>query len=189
VGSSEDLSFVTFEPGSNQLSEAEQAKLGTLAGALADRPNLSIDISGFVDAEADLRGMVDAAFEKQILAQRSKKDAEQKPAASLTDIAPEEYEKLLGKVYRSAKFEKPKGLLGVAKSLPAAEMEALIKNNISISDEDLRVLAKERAEAVVDHLTIQGQVAAGRLFLVESPGLTAEKKENVPDSRVDLRIK
>jgi outer membrane protein OmpA-like peptidoglycan-associated protein len=189
MGSSEDLSFVTFEPGSSRLSEAEQAKLGTLAKALADRPNLSIDISGFVDVEEDRNGLVDAAFEKQLLAERSRKDAEKNPIASLTEIVPEEYEKLLGKAYRSAKFEKPKGLLGVAKSLPEAEMEALIKKNISITDDDLRALAKERAEAVMDHLTVQGQVATGRLFLVESPGLTPEEKENVPASRADLRIK
>ncbi len=189
MGSSEDLSFVTFEPGSSQLSEAEQAKLGTLATALADRPNLSIDISGLVDREADRKGLVDAAFEEQLLAQRSKKDAEKNPAASLTDLVPEEYGKLLAKAYRSAKFEKPKGLLGVAKSLPEAEMEALIKKNISITDDDLRALAKERAEAVMDHLTLQGQVAAGSLFLVESPGMAPEQKENVPGSRVDLRIK
>jgi flagellar motor protein MotB len=189
MGSSEDLSFVTFEPGSNQLSEAEQVKLGTLAKALADRPNLSIDISGFVEVEADRKGLVDAAFEKQLLAQRSKKEADKKPAASLTDVVPEEYDKLLAKAYRSAKFEKPKGLLGVAKSLPEAEMEELIKKNISITDDELRAFAKQRAGAVMDYLSTQGQVAAGRLFLVESSGLAPEKKENVPGSRVDLRIK
>ena len=56
MGSSEDLSYVPFEPGSNQLSEAEAEKLATLAKALAERPGLSIDISGFVDAEADRQG-------------------------------------------------------------------------------------------------------------------------------------
>jgi len=189
MGSSEDLSHVIFEQGSSRLSEAERAKLATLAKALADRPNLSLDISGFVDAEADRRGLVDAAFEKQLLAQRSGKEAEKNPAASLTEIAPQEYEKLLGKAYRSAKFEKPKGLLGVAKSLPMGEMEALLKKNLLITDEDLPALAKARAEAVMEHLAVQGQVAAGRLFLVAPPGLAPEKKENVPDSRVDLRIK
>jgi hypothetical protein len=189
MGSSEDLSHVIFEQGSSRLSEAERAKLATLAKALADRPNLSLGISGFVDAEADRRGLVDAAFEKQLLAQRSGKEAEKNPAASLSEIAPQEYEKLLGKAYRSAKFEKPKGLLGVAKSLPMGEMEALLKKNLLITDEDLPALAKARAEAVMEHLAVQGQVAAGRLFLVAPPGLAPEKKENVPDSRVDLRIK
>lgn len=189
MGSSEDLSHIIFDPGSALLSDAEQTKLGTLAKALAERPGLSIDISGFVDAEEDRKGLVDARFEKQLLAERSKKDAEKNPVASLTEIAREDYEKLLAKAYRSAKFEKPKGLLGIAKSLPDAEMEELIKKNISITEDELRALAKERAEAVMDHLTVQGQVAAGRLFLVESPGLTPEKKENVPGSRVDLRIK
>jgi hypothetical protein len=32
-------------------------------------------------------------------------------------------------------------------------------------------------------------VDAGKLFLVEPPGLAPEKKENVKNSRVDLRIK
>jgi outer membrane protein OmpA-like peptidoglycan-associated protein len=189
MGSSEDLSHVIFEPGSSRLSEAEQAKLETLAKALADRPGLKIDISGFGDVEADRQGLVDEAFERQLLAQRSKKDAAKNPAASLTDIAPEEYEKLLSKAYRSAPFEKPEGFLGIPKSLPAEEMDALIRKHISITDEDLRVLAKRRAEAVMDSLSEQGQVGAGRLFLVEPPGLTPEKKGNVPDSRVDLRIK
>jgi len=68
-------------------------------------------------------------------------------------------------------------------------MEELIKKNIGITDDDLRALAKERAGAVIDYLTVQGQVAAGRLFMVESPGFSPEKKENVSDSRVDLRVK
>ncbi len=183
MGSSEDLSYVNFEQGSGRLSETEQAKLATLAKALADRPGLSIDISGFVDVEADRQGLVDAAFEQQLLAQRSRKKADQDGAAvSLTDLAPEEYEKLLGKAYRSAKFEKPKGLLGVAKSLPAAEMEALMKKNISITDDDLGALAKGRAGAVMDYLSVQGQVAPGRLFLVESPSSGTREKENLPEA-------
>lgn len=189
MGSSEDLSHVIFEQGSSRLSESEQSKLETLAKALADRPGLSIDISGFVDVEADRQGLVDAAFERQLLAQRSKKKAERDQAVTLTDIAPEEYEKLLNKVYRSAKFEKPEGFLGIPKSLPPEEMEELIKKHISITDDDLRALAKGRADVVMDYLSDQGQVAAGRLFLVAPPGLTPEKQENVPDSRVDLRIK
>ena len=85
MGSSEDLSYVNFEQGSGRLGETEQAKLATLAKALADRPALNIDISGFVDTEADRKGLVDAAFAQQLLAQRSKKDAEKNPDASLTD--------------------------------------------------------------------------------------------------------
>ncbi len=85
MGSSEDLSYVNFEQGSGRLSETEQAKLATLAKALADRPGLNIDVSGFVDVEADRQGLVDAAFEQQLLAQRSKKEAEKNGAASLTD--------------------------------------------------------------------------------------------------------
>ena len=101
-------------------------------------------------------------------------------------IAPEDFEKLLKKAYSSAKFEKPKNAIGLSKGLPAAEMEALMKKNITVSDEDLHTLAKERAEAVKDYLGGPGKVAVGRLFMVAPPALAPEKKENVTNSRVDF---
>ena len=68
-------------------------------------------------------------------------------------------------------------------------MEALMKKNITITDEDLQTLAKERAEAVKDFLAGPGKVVVGRLFMVKPPGLAPEKKENVKNSRVDLKLK
>ncbi len=192
VGSKEDLSCVIFDPGSARLSDAERAKLDALAKALADRPNLSMEISGFVDADADRQGLVDKAFEKQLLAgKKGKKEKKEEPDAGeeTEAIAPEDFEKLLKKAYSSAKFEKPKNAIGLSKGLPAAEMEALMKKNITITDEDLHELAKERSEAVKDFLGGPGKVAAARLFMVKPPGLAPEKKENVTNSRVDLKLK
>ena len=192
VGSKEDLSCVIFDPGSARLSDAEKSKLNALAKALADRPNLSMEISGFVDTDADRQGLVDAEFRKQLLAKKPQKKAAKEETAAAeepAEIAPEEFEKLLKKAYSSAKFEKPKNAIGFSKGLPAAEMEALIKKNITITDEDLHALAKERAEAVKDFLAGPGKVAAGRLFMVKPPGLAPEKKENVKNSRVDLKLK
>jgi hypothetical protein len=192
VGSSEDLSYIGFDSGSGRLSDAEKAKLDTLAKALADRPNLNIDISGFVDMDADRQGLVDGEFKKLLLAKKSQKKSEKEEAAAEeepADIAPEEFEKLLKKAYSAAQFEKPKNAIGISKGLPPAEMEELIKKNITITDDDLHELAKERAIGVKDYLASQGKVEAGRLFLVDPPALTPEKKEKVTNSRVDLRIK
>ena len=192
VGSKEDLSCVIFDPGSDRLSDAERAKLDALAKALADRPNLSMEISGFVDVDADRQGLVDREFEKQLLAgKKGKKGKKEESEAGdeTAAIAPEEFEKLLKKAYSSAKFEKPKNAIGLSKGLPAAEMEALMKKNITITDDDLQTLAKERAEAVKDFLAGPGKVAVARLFMVKPPGLAPEKKENVKNSRVDLKLK
>ena len=64
------------------MSDAERAKLDALAKALADRPNLSMEISGFVDAEADRQGLVDKEFEKQLLAgKKGKKIKKEEPDA------------------------------------------------------------------------------------------------------------
>lgn len=56
MGSSEDLSSVTFTPGSAVLSPAEEKKLATLATALSQRPGLKVELSGFVDKQRDPEG-------------------------------------------------------------------------------------------------------------------------------------
>ena len=125
VGSSEDLSYIAFDSGSGLLSDAEKAKLDTLAKALADRPNLSIDISGFVDVDADRQGLVDGEFKNQLLAKKPQKKAGKEESAAdeeSADIAPEEFEKLLKKAYSAAKFEKPKECPG-DKQGPAASRD------------------------------------------------------------------
>jgi outer membrane protein OmpA-like peptidoglycan-associated protein len=192
AGSHEDLSCVVFDPGSDRLSDAEKAKLDALARALADRPNLSMEISGSADPDADRQGLVDREFKKQLLAGKKGKKAEKEEPEAAGEpgaIAAEEYEKLLKKAYRAAKFEKPKNAVGLSKGLPAEEMEALMKKNITVTDDDLEALAKERAEAVKDYLAGPGNVAAARLFMVKPPGLAPQKRENLKNSRVDLKLK
>lgn len=43
-GEGEELSFVSFAPGSNSLSQEQQSKLAKLAKALGDRPQLRLDV-------------------------------------------------------------------------------------------------------------------------------------------------
>ena len=55
-------------------------------------------------------------------------------------------------------------------------MEALMKKNITVTDDDLQTLAKERAEVVKDFLAGPGKVAVGRLFMVKRRGLRRRKR-------------
>jgi outer membrane protein OmpA-like peptidoglycan-associated protein len=68
-------------------------------------------------------------------------------------------------------------------------MEALILKNIEVTDDDLRTLANERAQAVKNYILGQGKIKPGRLFLVKPQSLTPEKVENLKDSRVELSLK
>jgi hypothetical protein len=104
-------------------------------------------------------------------------------------IAPEEYEKYLKLAYKAGKFNKPKNILGITKNIPVSEMEALILENIQVTDDDLRSLANERTQVVKNYILGQDKIEPNRLFLIEPETLTPEKIENLKDSRVDLSFK
>jgi hypothetical protein len=100
-----------------------------------------------------------------------------------------EYEKYLRLAYRAEDFPKPRNAIGMVKDLPAAEMENLMRTNAQVSDEDLRVLANQRAQAAKEWLVGQGKVPADRVFLV-APQLTAEGvKDKGKATRVDFAIR
>ncbi len=101
----------------------------------------------------------------------------------------EKYEKYLKMAYKEEKFPKPRNVLGIAKDLPAAEMEKLMLTHIEVKESDLRSLASQRAMQVKETILKPGQVEPERIFIVEPKSLAPEKKEKLKDSRVDFRIK
>ena len=79
--------------------------------------------------------------------------------------------------------------MGIAKTLPTAEMEKLLLNSIEVTDSDLRQLAARRAQNVKELILQPGNIDAGRVFIVEPKTLSPEKKEKVKDSRVNFKLK
>jgi uncharacterized protein involved in outer membrane biogenesis len=192
-GGGEDLSYLEFTPGRASLTDALKEKLAKLATALNDRPNLQVRVVGYVDPEQDREGLISYRFERQVKAQKLRDLSEAETATDQIDavtIEPEEREKYLKKAYKAADFKKPKNLVGLAKDLPAEEMEKLMRENLSVTDEDLAMLAQERSQTVVGYLTEQGKIEANRVFLVRPKSLTPEGKiENAPNYRVELLLK
>jgi hypothetical protein len=105
-------------------------------------------------------------------------------------ITEQERPTLIAAVYADEKIpDKPRNLIGIAKTIPAAEMEQLILKNLTASPDDLRVLATDRAAAVRNHLENTGKVSRERLFLVE-PKLSADGiKDKGAPTRVDFSLK
>ena len=69
VGSDEDeLNEIDFAHGSSQLSDAASSKLATLAGALAKRPGLRVNIEGTVDEVPDAYELAEQKLQQQLLA-------------------------------------------------------------------------------------------------------------------------
>jgi hypothetical protein len=105
------------------------------------------------------------------------------------NIEKQEYEKYLKMAYKEEKFPKPRNFLGIAKSLPAPEMEKLMLTHIEVKEGDLRTLASQRSAKVKDAILRSGQVEPERVFILEPKSLAPKKKEKIKDSRVDLKLK
>jgi hypothetical protein len=190
-GGGGDLQQVEFDYGLSTIPPDGAKKLDALAKALAEKSSLKLEITGYVDKEADREGLKQYLLQRKVKAQKLN-DLVKKgsPAVPVDDVAvtPGEYEKYLTLAYRAERFPKPRNFIGMLKSLPVPEMEKLILTHIEVGDEELRQLAAQRANAAKEAILRSAQIDAGRLFIVEPKSLAPEKKEKVKDSRVEFKI-
>jgi len=194
-GGGEELSFIEFEPGRTDLDKTARDKISSLAKALENRPALKLDITGRVDPSTDKEGLRHRILERKVKAIKFQRLAEQANGPSSLDeisIDPAEYPRLLKQAYSKEKFPKPRNVIGLAKDLPAPEMEKLMLANTTVKDDDLRQLGIRRARVVADAIVKTG-VAADRVFVLE-PKLKKMAGEKDPSekaraSRVDFSLK
>lgn len=192
VGGGEELSYIDFDYGSSDINEASTKKLDALVKALYDRPSLKLEIAGYVDVEKDREGLRQQIFNRKVKAQKLKEMVKKGlPVVPVDEVKveKEEYPKYLKMAYKEEKFPKPRNIIGFAKDLPVLEMEKLMLTHIEVKDDDLRLLASQRALKVREHISKSGKVEQERIFLVEAKTLQPEKKEKLRDSRVDFRLK
>lgn len=183
-GGGEELSKVEFAPGRARVGEAQGKTLETLAKALGERQALKLEISGLADPEIDREGLKRVAMERLVREERRRALPDSENSGARGELSAEEYKTYLTRVYKAAKFPKPRNMIGLPKDLPVEEMEKLILANTAVGDEDVRSLAKRRAENVQVWLIEEGKVAPERLFLVPpKPGDAA------PGARVDFSLR
>jgi len=191
-GGGEEMNQIEFAYGRAMLDEPAQEKMKKIGDALADRPSLSLDVSGYVEKDKDLDGLKLYRFERQLKAQKLNdegKKAGEEASLDEVKIEQDEYLKYLTMAYKKADFPKPRNMVGLVKDLPQEEMETLMFTHIEVTDEDLHELAKHRAAVVREYLLAAAQLDTGRVFLVEPKSIFADQKEAVKGSRVELAIK
>jgi len=192
-GGGEELGYVEFAPGAATLSPEQVKRLDALAKALNDRPGLKLDIVGRAEPTADADGVRRAKYESRLRAakvrQITRSGGDSVDPATVT-ISEQERPALIAAVYSDEKIpDKPRNVIGIAKTIPAPEMEQLMLKNLAATPDDLRALATARATAVRNHLENNGKVSRERLFQVE-PRLTAEGiKDKGAPTRVDFSLK
>ncbi len=187
-GGGEDLSWVNFEPGNVAITTAAESKLSALSKALIDRPALKLEITGRADPVTDKEGLARVGITRKVRAIKLKDMVAKGQAvpAEGVEVKKEEYPALLKRAYGNESFSKPRNLVGLAKSLPVAEMEALMIKNAKVSDADLTALANRRAQAVKDKLIANGAPAERIFLMAGKPSASADKQG---PSRVDFSLK
>ncbi len=192
--SGEELSYLEFAPGRSNLDQAAQAKIATLARALNNRPALNLEITGRFDPLTDFDGLKRVGIERKVKAQKLKDLLRRGQAPrSVDDVQVEasEYAKYLKDAYGEETFPKPRNIIGLAQDLPVPEMEKLMMQYAKVSDEELRRLGDERAQAARNALLASGQVGAERLFVVASKPFTTEERAKLKGqpNRVDFSMR
>lgn len=158
-GGGDELGMVAFAPGTTTISSEARQGLDKVVKALQARPALNLTVVGTASLAAEREGYRRSRLQQMLL-------AEKRRASGLAPapVTAQEYPVLLKEVYRRADFPKPRNLIGLAKDLPPAEMEALLLANIAVNEETMRELAQQRGLAVRDYLAGQ-QLPTERLFL------------------------
>ncbi len=190
-GGGQDLSVIQFSIGTSTLSTSEETKLAALAKALADRPDLKMELKGYVDRDRDAEGFRNELLNRKL---RHEKFLALSKAAAIKEgvgeesviLLPEEQNTYLTAVYKKEKFPKPRNMIGLVKELPPDEMKKLIITNTIVGEAELQTLAHERIATVKNYLIAKGDVSAERVFEKNDNLFKAPEKESVPRSRVEL---
>lgn len=168
-GGGDDMEYVSFAPGADTLSVAQNAKLDSLARALTERPELKLDI----------RGAAALAADRETLAQRAIM-AQLRPTGARGNVPLNqvEQEKLL-LLYRE-KFNEDALLLApekndAGKKLGRAERESIAADaafrqlvaQYQVSVDELRVLAQQRAAVIKDRLVLKNGIEEPRVYLLD----------------------
>ncbi len=175
-GGGDELSMVGFAPGSAVLTPAAQAGLDKVAKALGDRPALKMTVVGASSLELERDGYKRERLKSLLLAEkrRAAVGAGQN-ATAVAAVSDAEAPALLKEVYKRADIPKPRNLIGIAKDIPPAEMEALLLASINVTEDVMRELAVQRGVVVKDYLASK-QLPVERLFLGAAKPVAADGK-------------
>lgn len=192
----EDLQFVAFRPGLAELTEDARANLSKMAEVMYERPSLRMDIIGKVDPREDREALTQMRFDQLLEVQKMQDQGVKEDALPESiKISDEEYPYYLTKAFealqlKEIKEDKEIGFIGAIKKKRQLKkqvklvqsgtdksneerlsligmMKQRLREQIQVSDDDLRLLAIERTNQTLDFLVENGPVESERLFVIE----------------------
>jgi hypothetical protein len=164
-GGGDELSAVVFPAGVATLTTDAKQGLDKVAKALTERTALKMTVVGTASLDAERDALKKDRLIALLLAEKRRRAVVAgQDAASVNAVDAAETADLLKEVYKRADISKPRNIVGMAKDLPTADMQALLLANISVNEDSMRELALARGVAVRDYLATRN-LPADRLFL------------------------
>jgi uncharacterized protein involved in outer membrane biogenesis len=190
-GKGDELSWLDFDAGESDVPKTAQAKIDALAKSLYERPALRLEVEGHADPNLDLEALRNLELKRRVFAQKVKATvAEGNDAKTTPEVSRAEYPMYLRLAYRAdEKIQKLRNAFGMVKDIPQAEMERLILGNIEITQDDLRLLARTRAQKVRERILRAQKIETERIFLIEPKSIAPTTKAKAKLSRVDFRLR
>jgi len=197
VPGGEELRYIEFEAGQAELTDTDREKLKSMQKLLYERPELNLELTGYVDARKDRQALTEMLLEEKIRAakradKQKKKDEEAADPESIS-LTSKEYEKYLRRIYKAEVLAGPGAPEDAKplsdKSLTAPEMKEKIRQQIEITDARLRLLAKERMRAVKNFILQDERIAPKRLFVRQAASLSPPEPGKFKSSRVELNLR
>lgn len=168
-GGGAELSYIDFPAGSAELTPRAAGKLDTLGKALADRPQLKLDVPVIV-ADADRTALAHAALAAKLPADLNNDKARLRALEKL-------HKELLK---QSVKF--PDGVDEVPARI--AYVEPLVLAKLAPGDDEMQRIGRERARVVQAALLAKPDISGERIFIT-----TDQAPEAGDDGMVRMKMK
>jgi hypothetical protein len=178
-GGGADVNRIEFPPGSATLLPAAQARVAAVAKALAQRPQLQLQVPAVFSPDIDRPALAERQLRHELIALarsgagappkhgRSRQPTPAPTAGREVLELPGEHYRLLVAAYHDA-FGPKAPLPATAQKVPPydpaiLEMQSALLKRTQISDADLQALGQQRAQAIRAAILAAGGVAAGRV--------------------------
>ncbi len=179
-GGSEDLSTVSFRPGSDELSTEAQAALMKLGAALKERPTLRLEIEGTSVQASDGPLIAQQRLEREYqntyykMAQRR---GDKVPATAAEMQVPEDDKPaMLEAIYRTRlKGQPPVEWQQLESRVRTDRLREAVLKSWASNNALLRQLGQARAGSIKDFLVDKGQLADERVYFIDAALGQAEK--------------
>ena len=195
-GGGPDMQFVDFPAGIATLDAVGQNKVKTIVKALMERPQLKISVPLAAVSDLDRPAMIEARLMEGVQAQQrlkaphKKGDTGGQPLPPLESLAPPAQIELLAAVYKkefgsAPDFPKPEtaasdAAAADAKAKASADKVEFLRQSLlkklTVSDDQIKALAQQRAEAIQQVLLADTQIDPTRVFLVANGKAKAQSQ-------------